>query len=217
MPIFPGSGRRPDLSISRVQYRRRAERYDLELAPFEPYREAAIEQLALQPGETVLDIGCGTGLSFGQLLQGIGPEGRIVGVDPSPEMLAHARERLDCHGWRNVELVEAGAADAPLPRGADAALFHFTHDVLRSALAIDHVLAHLRPGARVVAAGLQWAPAWMCATNAFVLGAALYSISSLEGLHCPWDKLATRLVDLHVDTALMGGIYIAHGRVGARH
>ncbi|HSV81462.1 MAG TPA: methyltransferase domain-containing protein, partial [Ramlibacter sp.] len=194
-----------------------AERYDLELAPFEPYREAAIAQLALQPGETVLDIGCGTGLSFGQLLQGIGPQGRIVGVEPSPEMLGQARERLARHDWRNIELVEAGAADATLPRGADAALFHFTHDVLRSGLAIDHVLAHLRPGARVVAAGLQWAPAWMCATNAFVLGAALYSISSLEGLHCPWDKLATRLVDLHVDTALMGGIYIARGRVGARH
>ena len=46
MQYRPGSGRRPDLSVSQLQYRRRAGRYDLELAPFEPYREQADRVLA---------------------------------------------------------------------------------------------------------------------------------------------------------------------------
>lgn len=217
MPQPSGSRRRPDLSVSQLQYRRRAERYDLELAAFEPYREEAIAQLDLRPGDTVLDIGCGTGLSFGPLLQRLAPGGRVIGIDPSAEMLAHARERRAAHHWHNVEVLQATAAKAPLHAKADAALFHFTHDVLRDPASIDHVLAHLKPGAHVVATGLQWAPPWLCATNAFVLAAALYSISSLEGLDCPWDKLAAHLRDVHVHTAMLGGIYIASGRVGAAH
>ena len=72
---------------------------------------------------------------------------------------------------------------------ADAALFHFTHDVLREDAALDNVLAHLKPGARVVATGLQWAPPWMWPTNGFVMAAALYSVTALESLARPWDKL----------------------------
>ena len=93
------------------------------------------------------------------------------------------------------------------------ALFHFTHDVLREPQAIANVLAHLKPGARVVASGLQWAPPWVWPTNVFVLGAAMYSVTSLEGLSQPWDKLAAYLRDVEVQSALMGGIYIASGVV----
>jgi len=210
-----GSGRRADLSAALQQYHRRAERYDLELLAFEPLRGEAIAQLELGAGDTVLDVGCGTGLSFEPLEERIGPRGHIIGVDPSPDMLVLAGNRITAHHWHNVELVRAGAADAPLQGRADAALFHFTHDVLRDPCAVDHVLDHLKPGAHVCATGLQWAPAWLPATNAFVLGAALYSVSSLDGLDCPWDGLASHLEDVHVQTAWMGGIYILSGRVAA--
>ena len=56
-----------------AQYRRRASVYDAELAWFEPMRRAAIARLPLQRGDTVLDIGCGTGLSLPLLLQAVGP------------------------------------------------------------------------------------------------------------------------------------------------
>ncbi len=198
---------------SRGKYRFRAAHYDFERAPFEPVRRKAIERRARREGDTVLDIGCGTGLSFAPLLERIGATGRIVGVDASPEMLALARKRVARHGWSGVALLEADAAQAPLQGPADAALLHFTHDVLRDPAALDHVLAHLKPGARVVASGLQWAPPWMLPTNLFVLGAALYSVSSLDGLEQPWTMLAKRLQSFEVRGFPWVGIYVAGGRV----
>jgi len=208
---FPATRPAPDRSAALAQYRRRAEGYDRELAPFEPIRRDAIERLQLHAGDTVLDVGCGTGLSFALLRDRIGKGGRIAGIEQCPEMLAKARARVEQNGWRNIDLVCAPAATARVPVQADAALFHFTHDVLRDPAAIGNMLAHLKPGARVVASGLQWAPPWAWPTNGFVLLAALYSVTSFEGLGQPWDKLARRLDDVEVQTALMGGIYIASG------
>lgn len=212
---FPGGRRAPDRSAALTQYRRRAGIYDRELAPFEPIRVDAVAALGLRQGQTVLDVGCGTGLSFEMLRSRVGRHGRIVGIEQCPEMLAIARGRVVRHHWANVDLVQQAAGDAPLAIAADAALFHFTHDILRDGQALAHVMRHLKPGARVVATGLQWAPPWLWPTNGFVLMAALHSVTSLEGLGKPWDKLAAYLEDLQVDTALLGGIYIASGRVKA--
>jgi ubiquinone/menaquinone biosynthesis C-methylase UbiE len=213
MAFHPAAQRGPDRSAALEQYRRRAEGYDRELVLFEPVRADAIARLKLHPNDVVLDVGCGTGLSFALLHGRIGKGGRVVGIEQCPEMMAKARGRVDANHWRNVDLVCAPAATARVPLQADAALFHFTHDVLREPQAIANVLSNLKPGARVVASGLQWAPPWLMPTNFFVLMAAMYSVTSLEGLSQPWDKLAAHLRDVEVDTALMGGIYIASGRM----
>jgi ubiquinone/menaquinone biosynthesis C-methylase UbiE len=208
-----GPRRGPDPCSSLVQYARRADHYDLELAPFEPVRTEAIALLGAAAGATVLDVGCGTGLSLAALCRSVGARGRVVGIEPSPQMLAQARSRIEREGLRGVSLVHATAAAARLPARADAALFHFTHDVVRDPAALAHVMAHLRPGANVVAAGLQWAPPWLPATNLFVLGAALYSVTCMSGLAQPWELLAAHLQDVQVRSRGFGGIYIASGRV----
>lgn len=207
----PVSSRAPNRAAALAQYRHRAQAYDAELAPFEPIRNEAVKCLRLRPADTVLDVGCGTGLSFELLHHRIGKGGRIVGIEQSPEMMARARARVQENRWTNVDLVCAPAAAARVTIQGDAALFHFTHDIVREEAALDNVLLHLKPGARVVATGLQWASPWMWPTNGFVMLAAMYSVSSFEGLGHPWDRLAARLRDVEVQTALMGGIYIATG------
>lgn len=211
MVTHPPRAEGSDTQAMLALYRARAAHYDKELTPFEPLRVAAIERLQLQPGQTVLDVGCGTGLSLAPLLQRLGPQGRIVGIEQCPDMLARARERLTPAQRPQVRLVQASAEAARWRGQADAALLHFTHDIVCHPAALDNVFAHLKPGARVVATGLQWAPAWAVAVNAFVLGAALYSISSLDGLDRPWSRLVERLNDFAVTTEWMGGVYIASG------
>ncbi|HEY8904525.1 MAG TPA: class I SAM-dependent methyltransferase, partial [Rhodoferax sp.] len=172
----------PDHQIALDQYRLRARFYDAELAAFEPVRRKAIACLALRSDDAVLDVGCGTGLSFDLLQRGVGVNGCIVGIEQSPEMFDRAASRVADHKWRNVTLVNAPVEEATIPLRADAAVFHFTHDILRRPDEIRHVVQHLKPGARVVAAGLKWSAPWDWATNWLVLMAAMYSTTSLEGL-----------------------------------
>jgi demethylmenaquinone methyltransferase/2-methoxy-6-polyprenyl-1,4-benzoquinol methylase len=82
---------------------------------------------------------------------------------------------------------------------------------LRNPEAIHHVVRGLKPGAHVVAAGLQWANPWAWHTNWFVWLAAIHSVTSLEGLDQPWSLLVKHLSELQVSTTLMGGVYIASG------
>ncbi|MET8759779.1 class I SAM-dependent methyltransferase [Lentzea sp. NPDC004782] len=69
----------------------------------------AIDELALRPGEAVLDIGCGTGALLPALAQAVGAQGRVVAMDVSPRMVAVARKRA--RRWPNVEVRQADACD----------------------------------------------------------------------------------------------------------
>jgi len=68
-------------------------------------RRDLLRQLDLQPGDTVLDLGCGNGLNFPDVSASVGPCGRIVEVDASTSMLAAAQRRTQKAGWRNVSLI----------------------------------------------------------------------------------------------------------------
>jgi SAM-dependent methyltransferase len=98
-------------------YRKRAGNYDFTanlyyLIGFREYayRRLAIEALHLKKGDTVIDIGCGTGLNFARIEQQIGTEGKLIGVDLTDRMLAQARTRIVRNGWSNVELSQTDAA-----------------------------------------------------------------------------------------------------------
>ncbi len=72
-----------------------------------PYRDArkhAIEALALEPGDTVIDLFCGTGVNFAPILEQIGSSGRLIGLDGSAGMLAQARRRIQKAGWHTEQI-----------------------------------------------------------------------------------------------------------------
>jgi ubiquinone/menaquinone biosynthesis C-methylase UbiE len=195
------------------QYRSRARIYDLELALFEPVRRRAIDLLHLKNGDRVLDVGCGTGLSFSALEGLVGREGSIFGIEQSPEMLERARARAAENSWKNVALISASVEEAAIPIAADAALFHFTHDIMRTPNALANVVSHLKPGARIVASGLKWAPIWAIPLNVLVWNAALRSTSTIEGLTRPWSHLEQLVSGLELEQMLGGTVYIASGVV----
>jgi trans-aconitate methyltransferase len=203
----------PNRSTALRQYRSRARIYDFELLLFEPVRQRAIDLLRLKHGDRVLDVGCGTGLSFTALEGMVGADGSIVGIEQSPEMLERARTRAAENNWTNVTLISASVEDASIRLAADAALFHFTHDIMRTADALANVVSHLKPGARIVAAGLKWAPIRTMPLNLFVWNAALRSTSTLEGLARPWSNLEPLVSGLEVEQMLGGTVYVASGVV----
>lgn len=106
----------------------------------------AVGRLALQPGETVIDVACGTGLTSRSSNRRLALVARIVGVDLSGEMLSQARERAAASGWQNITLIEAAVEEADIEAIADAALFSFTHDVLQSPPAVANVVRAGREG-----------------------------------------------------------------------
>src|SRR5512134_79896 len=203
------SGPRPDIAIAR--YRSHAAGYDAAAARTMGLRRRAIGLLKLRPGDTVLDVACGTGLSFSLILEAIGPGGRLVAVELSPDMMALARERVAHAGWDNVTLIEAPMEKAAVPFPVDAVLFNYTHDVLRSPLALLRIFRDAKPGARVAAAGMKLFPWWLAPLNLYALAKARPYMTTFEGLACPWDLLAKYVPGLAVAPTQLGMGYIAHG------
>ena len=113
-------------------YRKRAKNYDFTVRLYnllgfriDSYREEAIESLRLKPGNTVVDIACGTGANFLMLQERVGQNGKIIGVDFTDAMLAKARERVEKKQWRNVELVQSDAALYRFPAKVDGVISTF--------------------------------------------------------------------------------------------
>jgi len=176
-------------------------------------RERTIAALDLAPGQRVLDVACGTGLSIALLRTRVGDDGHVYGFDHSPDMLAQARRRVDAAGWRNVTLLQSAAQEITLPEPVDALLFHYTHDILRSPAALAQILACARPGARVAIAGVKYFPRWLAPLNAWVY-LKNYGYNGAPGeLRSPWDRIAPRLAEWEFTPTLFGMGYIARGRL----
>lgn len=83
-------------------------------------RRRAVEHLALRPGATALDMGCGGGVNFPYLREAVGPSGSVVGLDVAPRMLQRARREDPA-----AQLVLGDASDPPLRGDVDGILATF--------------------------------------------------------------------------------------------
>jgi demethylmenaquinone methyltransferase/2-methoxy-6-polyprenyl-1,4-benzoquinol methylase len=138
------------LALTQSMFNRSADLYDriewwTGLGSGPRYRRQVLQQAGLKPGMQVLDVATGTGLVAREALTLIGPQGRLVGLDPSPGMLAQARKKLE------IEIVQGYAEAIPLAANQ--------FDFLTMGYALRHVadlettfreyLRVLKPGGRI--------------------------------------------------------------------
>ena len=197
-------------------YSGHARSYNQRTATFQRYRQAIVEALPVRRGQIVLDVGSGTGLCSGLLQEKVGPQGKVVGIEESPQMAAVAREHIAAEGWPNVTIVESPAEDADITVTADAALFCAVHDILQSPEALRNVISKLRPGAGVAAGGGKWAAAWMMGLNLQARTLHAPYVRSFEGFSRPWGHLAPLLEDVQVRELAFGTGYIMTGQAPQR-
>lgn len=133
-------------------YGRWARLYDLlARAPgIQSWRQQAVDVLDLRPGETVAEMGVGTGANLPFLRAAVGGSGRVVGLDLTEGMLSVARRRVARSDWTNVDLLHADAADPPVIGDIDAILGSFVVAIFDDpASVVGNWLDRLRPGGRL--------------------------------------------------------------------
>jgi ubiquinone/menaquinone biosynthesis C-methylase UbiE len=205
-------------------YRKKAKYYDLTSrfypAPGYPQRgqrRRAVQALGLRGGDTVIDMACGTGLNFRLLQQAVGPGGRIVGVDLTDAMLAHAQDRIETNGWSNISLVQADAANFAFPAEVDAILSTYAMtQVPECAEVIAHGAAALSGGGRWVVLDVKvpdHTPGWLAQVGT----AIVRPFAAIDEwiMHRPWETIRAamkeELSDLSWTELFFGTAFLASG------
>ena len=207
----------------RTVYRRTARFYDVAVRVYrlfgaDRHRRAAVRALRLHSGDTVVDLGCGTGLNFPLLHAAVGPTGRIIGVDLTDAMLAKARRRAANAGWRNVELVEADLAEYVFPPEMDAALATYALEMVPEYDAVvQRTAAALPPGGRLAVHGLKhperW-PEWLIRLGVWVNKP--FGVSRDYAMFRPWESVRRYMRETEHWELYFGAAYLSVGEARAR-
>ena len=202
-------------------YRRRAKNYDITanlyyLIGFREwaYRKEAVNALNLGLGDTVVEIGCGTGLNFGLLQSYIGPEGKIIGVDLTDSMITQANKRIQENGWSNVELILCDAAKYKFPDSVDGILSTFAITLIPEYDEIVKNGSHaLATGKRFVILDFKMPSNWLSYLAPLaVLITRPFGVSIEMASRHPWESIDKYLKDIRISELYGGFAYIAVGQ-----
>lgn len=180
-------------------------------------RIVGIDLLGLRAGDTVLDVGCGTGLNFPLLAAAVGTTGRVIGLDRSAAMLEVAERRVRDNDWANVATVHADATDFSARdlgvEQVDAAIATYSLSVMRDWRAAWRcVVGVLRPGGRAGIVDMR------LPEGAAALLAPLARLACAMGgsdIHAhPWTVLREHGHDLAETTVRGGHIVAAAASIG---
>lgn len=119
-------------------------------------RQASFDALDPQPGEVIVDIGCGNGLLTAEIARAVGSEGRVIGVDPSEDMLTAGRQRcnaFDCAEFHNGVAGALPVEDGIADRAVSVQVFEYIEDVVA---ALSDGMRCLKPGGRLVISDLHF-------------------------------------------------------------
>jgi ubiquinone/menaquinone biosynthesis C-methylase UbiE len=119
------------------------------------FRDKLVELARLAPGESVLDVGCGTGTLAIAARRRVGSAGKVNGIDPSPEMIARARKKT-LKARVEVVFETAVAESLPFPQATfdavlSTAMLHHLPDQEARRQCIHEIRRVLRPGGRLLA------------------------------------------------------------------
>jgi len=175
---------------------------------FPPARRRAVVALGLKPGDTVLEIGAGSGRNFPYLVEAVGPSGTVIGVDASPGMLAEARKLIERRGWSNVQLLQQDATRLEIDGDVDGVLFSLSYSAMpepRPALA--RAWERLRPSRRVVVmdAGLTEGGLWRLVAP---IARLLVKYAPGDAYSDPWSDLA-QYGTVETKRFLLGFFYVS--------
>ena len=204
-------------------YKKRAKNYDISANLYYligireyAYREMAVKALKLKQGDTIVELGCGTGLNFRLLRERVGSEGKIIGVDLTAEMLSEANKRIERHNWSNVELVQSDAVAYNFPDRTDGIISTFAITLIPE---YDKIIkkgaAALSPGKKLVVLDFKMPDSWpMWLVKFFVIITRPFGVTlDLADRH-PWESIDQCLDLVEFSTKYFGGIYIAAGQKG---
>jgi arsenite methyltransferase len=114
--------------------------------------DEVVKALALTPGQTVADIGAGTGYFSLRLARAVGDTGRVYAVDVSPDMMQILNRRVRDHDLPNVVGVLAPGDDPLLREGSVDVVFfcNVWHHIDDQSGYLEHLRRALKPGGRLV-------------------------------------------------------------------
>jgi ubiquinone/menaquinone biosynthesis C-methylase UbiE len=153
------------------------------------FRRKAVKRLGGKRGDTVLEVGCGTGRNLALLREAVGDDGQVIGVDASGGMLARAQQLATRQGWKNVRLLHQDAAELTLEDQVDAVFFSLSYSVLPDRpTVLQKAWQALRPGGRLVImdAGL---PAGPLGRVLGPIGEAIATVFPGDPYSQPWEDL----------------------------